>query len=122
MFENLEPRVLLTVSLVNGTLTVTGTGQDDLITLVKSGSNIHITSDPEGLSLDEPLAQVTRIAVIGNGSNFIGDDISIDTVLTQPATITTGGGADAIVSGSGPTSITGGAGADDITAGNGGNT
>jgi Ca2+-binding RTX toxin-like protein len=115
MLENLELRTLLSSSLSNGLLTVTGTSGNDTISLTVSGSNIKVTQN--GL----PAAQfssgaVQKILVNASGGK---DSVIVSGSITKPATLNGGAGNDTLNGGGGNDVINGGDGNDQLH-GNGG--
>jgi serralysin len=98
----------------NGTLTITGTGMANAISLAAGGGTLWVSAD--GAAHPFTAALVHAITISGLGSN---DTITLDPSVTVGATIAGGAGNDSIVGGTGGDSLGGGQG-DDTIAGAGG--
>lgn len=109
--QMLESREVPTVaSLDNGTLTITGTSQDDSITLRQTASVITVS----GVNGSFQKNQVSLIRISGGDGN---DTIILDAAdqhVTKPAVILGGAGNDIIHSGDGADYIDGESGNDDL--------
>jgi Ca2+-binding RTX toxin-like protein len=82
MFESLENRCFLSSSLtVNGsTLSVTGNGDDDTITVRETGGSVHVEyTDANGAPQVADVAGITAITINGGGGSdqifYTGDSI-----------------------------------------------
>ncbi len=118
MFEYLETRQLLSSSLSNGLLTVTGTGSADTISLSVNGSKIKVTQT--GASAKNfTTNDVKKILIDAQGGN---DTVTVSDSINKPCTISGGNGKDTITSGSGDDLIDGGDGNDQIKGGKGNDT
>ena len=116
MFEHLEARRLMSVSLRGGVLRVHGTEGDDAIVIERSQTQPHkleVTVNDEAPRLFRA-GKVHGIRVRG----YEGDDaIELSEDVLNRATIYGGDGDDEIVGGSGKDVILGGAGEDDLAGG-----
>lgn len=115
MFEKLEYRRLLSSSLVNGLLTVTGTSNKDTIALSLSGSNIKVAQNGTADKLFATAA-VQKILINALGNN---DTVTVGPFVTKPATINGGGGNDSLFGGGGPDVLNGGDNNDQLHGGGG---
>jgi hypothetical protein len=115
LFETLESRQLFSVSLVAGTVTVTGSNLADTIAINKGSNNsINIQDGPTGHIY--PSSLISKIVVNGNG----GDDVITESsAVTKPAVIHGGDGNDVIHGGGGNTTIYGDNGNDKLYGGTG---
>ena len=113
-FESLESRRLLTVTLVDGVLTVAGTEESDQLVVGRNDTQIVVNDN--GTSSTWNPAEVTSIVVNGLGGD---DQIAVRAGVFKPITIDAGAGNDAVHGGTGRERIIGGAG-DDLLAGGGG--
>ncbi|MGE3313912.1 MAG: calcium-binding protein [Planctomycetaceae bacterium] len=115
--ELLEDRQLLTATLANGVLTITGTENADRIRVKLDGANLTVK---EGSTVNTfTAAQVTSIVANGLG----GDDrIILSKDIQIPATIDGGTGNDFIVGGARNDTLTGGIGIDRIDGRDGADT
>jgi hypothetical protein len=127
MLEQLEGRRLMSVSMQDGVVLVTGTdGADSVQILATSAGSepmltIELWTGDQGSVANFPLSQVTGVKVDGLGGNdqlFI-DRTSSDVELTLPVTLFGGAGDDVLVGGGGVDELVGGTGNDWIDAGNG---
>lgn len=107
--QPLEARRLLSVTLVGGTLRVTGTDSVDSIVLKLNGTNIRVSDNGELTRFR--LARVKRIAVTGGAG---ADLITLRSALKLPATVAGDAGNDTVVGGGGSDLVTGGSGNDQI--------
>lgn len=106
--EELEDRsVPATVSLTDGTLTITGTGSDR-IRVYTDGTTIHVLDGTVEIGAFAPSA-VTAIQVNTPGGK---SSAIIDPNLTQPTTFTDTGGNNKFAAGGGPATFSGGSGND----------
>jgi len=137
MFENLEPRRLLAVTLSNGVLTVTGFNAADRIEIQRRADDGEVRVEHNGQEFDFPIGSVTRVVVNARrGNDFIeysGRDGGLvvsgvinggtgnDTIQGGDAndTLIGGNGHDLIEGKSGNDRIAGGKGNDTIQGGNG---
>ncbi|HEV8606723.1 MAG TPA: LEPR-XLL domain-containing protein [Tepidisphaeraceae bacterium] len=108
MFESLESRLLLSASVSNGTLTVTGTDRADQINITQNKQTILVR---EGSSVTRfsKRDHINSLVVNALGGN---DRIKITSRLN--ATVDAGDGNDLIISGSGDDLLLGGNGKDRI--------
>jgi Ca2+-binding RTX toxin-like protein len=110
MFESLESRLLLSASVSNGTLTVTGTDRADQINITQNKQTILVR---EGSS-------ITRFSkkdhISGLVVNALGGNDRIKITSRLNATVDGGDGNDLIISGSGNDLLLGGNGKDRILA------
>jgi Ca2+-binding RTX toxin-like protein len=103
MIDTLESRRLMSVSL-NGTthlLTVTGTSNDDVISVKVVGSVLTVTDN--GVKKSFATGNVAKVKVLGNAG---ADKITLDASVFKPSEIDTGtggvsGGGDTVQGGSG---------------------
>jgi Ca2+-binding RTX toxin-like protein len=114
-FESLESRRLLSVSLEDGVLTVTGTEDADQLGLGRNQTQI-VVNDNGTTSTWNP-TEVTSIVVLGLGGN---DQIAVRAAMGRPVTLDGGEGNEAIHGGAGRERILGGAGNDRLAGGGGG--
>jgi uncharacterized protein GlcG (DUF336 family) len=115
--ETLELRTVpATAALAAGTLTVTGTGGDDRIRIVREGGNLRVLDGTQEVGVFASAA-VTAIAVSAGGGN---DTVVVGNEVTQPVTLAGGAGMDKLVAGGGAAVLAGGAGEDTLIGGLGG--
>src|SRR4051794_20265423 len=120
LFESLESRRLLSVSLSSGVLTLTGTSGNDVIELQKRADKGHVKVELNGSERRFALSGVSKIVVNGlGGSDFI-EFSGRDGGLSIRSLINAGGGNDTVEAGNGNDTILGGAGRDTLE-GHGGN-
>lgn len=120
LIEALESRQMLSVSVSNGTLTITGTSGNDTITVV----NDAVTKDMLVVSVNGKLNGVDAVklkrinisALEGNDLVFIDQS---NGAITLPINVAGGSGNDTMTGGSGPDILQGGRG-DDVIRGSGG--
>jgi len=124
MIESLEPRRLMSASLVNGALTVEGTDLTDQISLSVSGKkanqtlNVKILTAGVATVQSFKLSEVNTIAIFGYGA---ADLISVSSSVKIGCVIDGGEGKDLISGGGGNDTIfASGDGAGDLIAGGGG--
>ena len=114
MVEGLEGRQLLSATLVNGVLTVTGTAGADRIELERKGSSQLRVRD-NGRDRFFSYAAVQSIVVNGLAG---GDRIELEhegsDAVNKPSTLNGGDGSDRIEGGPNVDTISGGAGNDEI--------
>src|SRR5688500_9440928 len=111
--ERLEGRLLMAATLRGGILKLTGTTDDDSMTVALNGTSIDVAINGESTSF--AAADLTR-GIRANG--LAGDDIiQIDAGLAVPARLTGGGGDDELVGGAGIDLVNGGKGDDDLDGG-----
>ena len=118
MFQHLEARRLLSSSLSNGLLTVTGTSGNDTITISVSGSNIKVAQTGSSTKSFSS-SSVHKIKVSAEGGN---DTVTVSSSITKPCTLDGGSGNDNLTSGGGNDVIDGDAGTDALHGGNGNDT
>ena len=120
--DPLEPRRLLTVSLSNGVITITGTGAADEYFVFFQDAGAHYRGLQRISGTLKDVAAYPQGAVKGiKASMGDGDDrVSIDLSVKVPATLDGGNGKDRLAGGSGNDTVTGGAGNDSLegTVGN----
>jgi Ca2+-binding RTX toxin-like protein len=115
MLEALESRRLLSVTLADGILTVTGTDQND--TLFVGRNQTMIVVNDNGTASQYPPADVNSIVILGLEGH---DRIGIGPGLHKPITADGGEGNDYITGGTGPERLMGGPGNDKLVGGGGG--
>lgn len=117
--ESLHSRTLPSATLVNGVLTVEGTGGRDTIVVTQTGSTLSVRGeqiDVNGSLVDSiDVSDVTRVVVRGGGGH---DTISLAGVAVA-AHVSGGSGHDVITGGVGDDVIAGGAGNDNCRGGAG---
>src|SRR4051812_42304442 len=113
MIEYLETRRLLSASVANGILTVTGTEKADHINVVQRGAAI-IVHQGSSTSRFSKKDHITKIVINAQGGN---DQIKVTSRVA--ATIDGGDGNDLILGGSGDDLLMGGNGNDRIVGGAG---
>ncbi|MBC8105610.1 MAG: hypothetical protein H7Z14_03390 [Anaerolineae bacterium] len=113
--ESLESRRLLSVTLEQGVLTVTGTEQADQLAVGRNQTMIVVNDN--GTASQWNPAEVTSIVVNGLDGN---DQIAILPGVIKPIAINAGLGNDAVQGGPGRERIFGGAGEDMLRGGGGG--
>src|SRR5436190_14428943 len=114
LFQALESRRLLAITLSGGTLTITGGASADVIQIDISGTNLIATLGKTSKKVAS--ASVTRVSI----NTLAGNDFVSLGRITQPATILGGDGNDTLTGGEGTDSIDGQNGNDYID-GRGGN-
>lgn len=114
MLEQLESRRLLSVTLDNGVLTVTGTEDHDQLAVGRSTTMIVVNDNGAHHSFNP--ADVNSIVINGLGG---ADRIGIGPGVNKPITANGGGGNDYITGGTGPEHLNGDAGDDKILGGAG---
>src|SRR4051812_45894693 len=105
--QQLEPRRLLSFTLVSGALTITGTGGADGIALKLISNQVRL--DDNGVIRKFPQADVTSIQVLAGAGK---DSVSIQGAITTPTTLFGEAGNDLLRAGGGNDSISGGPGND----------
>src|SRR5688572_26033400 len=113
--ESLESRRLLTVTLDNGVLTVTGTEQDDQLGVGRNMTMIVVNDN--GTSSEWNPAQVESIVVNALGGN---DQVAVMRPVAKPITANGGAGDDALRGSLGRERLNGEAGNDRLFGGGGG--
>src|SRR5262245_14281051 len=123
IFEPLESRRLLSITLVNGTLRIVGTSSDDRIDVIKTDNPATIAQFGVAISVrinvgetaSFPDDQVQRIEIDARGGN---DFVSIERKNdARPATILGGEGNDLLSGSAGTDFLHGGAGRDQLWGG-----
>lgn len=123
VIETLEDRRMLSVSLLNGALKVTGGAGDDAITL--SADTKRITVGINGVNKRFTKTQVKTISIVsGDGADTITINSGIKQQITIKAgndndTVTGGSGREIIFGQGGDDSLLGNAGSDQIQGGDG---
>lgn len=113
MFETLENRRLMAVSLSNGQLFVVGSDAADNISITGTGSDVTVN----GTAGSGSFTGVALIAVFSLGGN---DVVSIDEAVTVSSFIRGGAGNDSLTGGGGGDAIYGQEGSDLLHGGSGG--
>ena len=149
MYENLEDRRLLSATLTNGVLTVTGTAGNDRISVAPKGTDLNVqvgktkstfkAADVKSLVvkslagndlIDLAKSPVAATVDAGDGNDIVIGTAKADVVtagkgndyvfaLAGNDSVTGGDGNDALYTGDGNDSVSGGAGNDLISAGAG---
>jgi Ca2+-binding RTX toxin-like protein len=115
MFQSLEARRLLSVSLNDGLLAVVGTAGNDRLFVGRNQTEVVVNDN--GTVHEFPLGDVEAIGIRG----LAGDDrIAIGRGLTVPILISGGDGNDWVAGGTGAERIFGDAGNDRLSGGGGG--
>jgi Ca2+-binding RTX toxin-like protein len=107
--ENLETRVVLSVSLFNGQLAIVGSTKADSIFLNAAGNTLSLVFN--GNASNFTLAQVKKISISAAGGN---DTVTLTDEVSIPAIIHGGSGNDSLRGGAGPDSLLGEAGNDTL--------
>lgn len=115
MLESLESRRLLSVTLEDGVLTVTGTADADHLAVGRSSAGIVVNDNGTTSTWDPTLVDSIVINAL-EGS----DQIAIHSPLGKPLTANGGDGDDALRGGPGREHLNGDAGNDKIFGGGGG--
>jgi|GEM_PF-4336506 len=124
LIEGLETRRLLSASVGHldhhGMLKINGTGKDDIITIRMDDHQAdQMDADVNGKQSTFQASQVKRIRVSTSGGN---DHVTIDSSISDPATLLGGNGNDSLTGGSGSDDLVGGAGDDTLVGGDGDDT
>jgi Ca2+-binding RTX toxin-like protein len=117
LMEAIESRTLLSATLVDGLLTIEGTGGDDVIALVAGAVNGQVIVNGPDIDADTVFSGVTGItinALAGNDTVTVGANIKNASNRKINVTINGGDDDDTISGGSGNDLIDGGAGIDTI--------
>ena len=114
MMENLEPRQLLTVSLSNGVLTITGTNAADRIEVQRRADDGEVRVELNGQETEFPIGSVTRVVMNGLAGNDFLEYSGRDGGLNVPGVISGGAGNDSIGGGPANDTLIGGNGHDRI--------
>ena len=112
--ENLEQRQLLSVSLSNGVLTVTGTSGDDFLEVQLRADTSEVRVNDNGSETEYPLSSVRRIVIDALAGNDDAGYSGRDNGLDIPGLITGGDGNDTLEGGLSHDNISGGPGRDRI--------
>lgn len=115
MLQSLEPRRLLTVSLDNGVLTVTGTDDADQLGVGRSTTMIVVNDN--GTTSEWDPALVESIVINALGGN---DQVAVVRAIAKPLTANGGAGDDMMRGSAGRERLNGDAGADRLFGGGGG--
>jgi Ca2+-binding RTX toxin-like protein len=115
-FESIESRTLLSATLNNGLLTVSGTEAADVVTVVDNGAG-QIAVNVNGTIDNFQSAQVTTISV-----SVLGGSDSVSLTGATPATINGGAGHDTLIGGDGADHFDAGDGHDSVVGGKGADT
>jgi Ca2+-binding RTX toxin-like protein len=135
MFENLENRSMLSATLANGVLTVTGTAQKDSIHVVEAGKNLKVSVNgvkPVTFAKTAVKSLVVN-ALAGNDVIELGRGVPAAVInggdgndrirgTDNADTIDAGAGNDWVSAGRGNDSVTGGDGNDVLVGGEGNDT
>jgi Ca2+-binding RTX toxin-like protein len=117
VLEQLDDRALPSIALVEGVLTVVGTGAADSITVWKPAADrIQVDISNTGETRQMALANVTKIVIRGGA---LADRIILGDGVIRPTAIFGGRGGDNIRGGGGVDTIHGGRGHDTIQGGAG---
>lgn len=108
-FEPLETRKLMSASLVNGVLTVSGSNLNDVIAVSQDATRVRVNEN--GVVSAFALSSVNSVVVDGLGGN---DQLLGRTNLQKPMTLRGGEGNDTLVGGAKGDLIEGGAGHDRV--------
>jgi len=124
LVEGLETRRLLSASVGHldhhGMLKINGTGNDDLITIRMDDHLVdQIDVDVNGKQATFQASQVKKIRVSTGGGN---DRVTVDSSISDSATLLGGNGNDSLTGGSGSDDLVGGAGDDTLVGGDGDDT
>ncbi len=117
MFETLEIRQLMSVSLSGGLLTISGTDGNDIIAVWYDYGSRSLRVLDAGVTRSFADSSVSRINVLARGGR---DSVVLNDSVVQPATLWGGSGHDSLYGGSGNDVIYGEAGSD-LIVGNRGN-
>jgi len=117
--ENLEDRKLLSASLVNGILTVTGTSGADRIELQRRADKGQLKLELNGRETKFSLSSVKKIVVNALGGNDFIEYSGRDGGLATPGLLNGGDGNDTIEGGLGNDTLLGGNGNDRLQGKNG---
>ena len=120
-FETLEPRTLLTATVVRGVLSVRGTAADDIIEIRRSAADsTQIEVVENGMvTLSRPLAGLRQIRVDTGAGNDQAIVNGTDGAITIPTILNGGRGDDLLRGGTGTNLINGGPGRDAYEPGGG---
>jgi Ca2+-binding RTX toxin-like protein len=119
MIENLESRQLLSATLANGVLMVTGTSAADRIEVQKRADKGQLKLELNGRETKYTLSRVSRIVVNALGGNDFIEYSGRDGGLAVPGVLNGGDGNDTIQGGLGNDMIAGGNGNDRLQGKNG---
>jgi Ca2+-binding RTX toxin-like protein len=106
-FEPLESRRLLSASLVNGVLTVTGTELNDVIAISQDKTRVRVNEDGRVTAFTSSLVKRIVVNALGGIDKILGRPN-----LTKPMTADGGAGRDTLLGGSANDRLYGGAGDD----------
>ena len=127
MIESLEGRKLLSVSMIDGVVNVTGTDGVDHVQIFATHAGaepmltVQLWSGGQGTVSNFRLADVTGVSVDGlAGNDRLFVDHSYDAGLAVPVTLFGGAGDDVLIGGAGVDELVGGTGSDWIDDGTGG--
>ena len=115
MLQPLESRRLLSVTLADGVLTVTGTDNADQLGVGRSATMIVVNDNGSSSEWDPTL--VTSIVINALGGN---DQVAVVRPVAKPITANGGAGDDALRGSAGRERLNGDAGADRLFGGGGG--
>jgi Ca2+-binding RTX toxin-like protein len=118
MLEALELRRLLSFTVADGVLTVTGTSSNDNIIVTRDGTNLTIRHN--GVNSTTPAADVQKVVINGlAGNDQLAIAIGPEHGVAVPATLNGGDGNDRLLGGDKDDQLNGGAGKDFLQGGNG---
>jgi Ca2+-binding RTX toxin-like protein len=112
MFESLENRQLMSVSLSSGVLTVTGTDGADRIEIQKRADKGAIQVELNGVERRFALSSVTKVQIFAKGGSDWIEYSGRDGGLSTKAFVDAGAGNDTVQTGAGNDTILGGGGRD----------
>src|SRR5437763_666126 len=117
--ESLESRRLMSASLANGVLTVTGTPGNDTIAVARQDAQTLRLNDNGVVSLFDTHSVRTIVVNGGAGNDQIRINSTVTLPVTQRAELHGGDGNDVLVGGDGNDLLDGGAGDDFLSGGKG---
>ncbi len=106
--EPLEPRRLLSASVINGVLTITGTANADVISLLQSGQTISLNDDGVAQSFNAASLKSISISLFGGNDVAALQKSDGSHAITVRAMIIGGSGNDTLVGGAANDTLSGG--------------
>jgi Ca2+-binding RTX toxin-like protein len=119
LIEGLESRQLLSATLVNGVLTVTGTAGPDRIELERKSDRLRLRENGRDRTFSYAAVQSIVVNALASGDRIELEHDGSEAV-NKPSTLNGGDGSDRIEGGPNVDTVSGGAGNDEIR-GRGGN-